>query len=94
MVRKIRMTAEELTAHAKAGASSEQLAMMEKLMAVTWTVWETHGLYDHPNLLIILTAPNRCIGALYPDGTFTRNKAGQKSIKLNYRWKQKGDWTF
>lgn len=94
MARKIKMTAEEITDYAKSGASDEQKAMMEKLFASTWYVYETHSLDHHHNLLIVLCAPNRCIGALYPDGTFTRNKAGQKSIKLNRGWKQKGDWTF
>ena len=86
---------EDLRRSAFDQATPGQFELLGKLHGMGWKVKAIYGLRNAKGAaLITLTAPNACVGALYPDGKFARNVAGQKSIKLNTDWAQPGDWTF
>jgi hypothetical protein len=90
-----RHSAEDLRRSAMDQATPAQFDVLRRLTATGWSVKAIYGLRNAPPaVMVTLTAPNACVGALYPDGTFTRNLAGRKSIKLNAEWAKPGDWTF
>ena len=94
-----RHSQEDLRRSAFAQATPAQFELLGKLHAMGWQVASIYGLPKAPSnpALITLTVKSGklgAVGALYPDGKFARNVAGQKSIKLNTDWAKPGDWTF